>query len=219
MAPPAAVHHPNQQSVADLVSLGEALARQGRIEEAESQLQAAQELYAVEGDAHAQAELEAYLAGLARRRGDLIQSRERAFNARQQLRRIGANTWSADLEVGLAHLVRGELSQARRELSAVARAALSAPSLALIARGALLCCSTGSWEDWDQRMNDFEALASRLTTVEHDSAWPVEWSARRAAEAGERTRARWAYEIVLFRYEALGDEPAAARVRKRLAAL
>ena len=55
--------------------------------------------------------------------------------------------------------------------------------------------------------------------MDHDSAWPLEWSARRAAEAGESERARWAYELVLGRYEALGDRASVTRVHKRLAAL
>ncbi len=204
-----------------LAGLGEMLGHQRRFDDAEPRFREAQALYATLGNRTAVAQLEAVLSKLARACDDPIQALSRARKARDELVAMRANTWFADLQLGLAHLVRGELNQARGELEELVSRAGRSPHLMLIARGALLAlaASRRDWDGWDLHMAAWKGLANDERSVEPDSAWPVEWAARRAGDAREWDRATGAYGLARHRYALLGDMESIARIDKRVAAL
>ncbi len=210
---------PHRDDARQLLGLGEQLARSGRPEEAEPWLVKARQAFQGTGNAMAAAEVTSLLAAVARFRGDLVASRQRAQDARERFHALKAHAWSADLQMGLTHLARGELAQAKREFASVAYAAQGVPHIALVATGGLLCCAAGQGDEWDEVARAWRDLEARVQDVEVDSAWPLEWAARRAAEAGDQVRARDAYGLAAARYQQLGDEQSLARVHKRVDAL
>ena len=208
-----------------LTTEGETLLRTGDLDGADAMLEQAAERYEAAGNDAAAAEVLARRAAVSRYRGDFGQALKRAQDARSMLRQLAVSSHVADLEVGLAHLARNEALWALEALSEVARASEASPHLAQIALGGLLYCIAGDWEAWDRVLTSWKAVTARL--VPHDpgwgagtdSAWPLEWAARRVAEAGDLSRSRRVYQLVQARYEALGDTVSADRVRAQLAAL
>ncbi|MEZ4235687.1 MAG: protein kinase [Myxococcota bacterium] len=155
----------------------------------------------------------------ARRQGDLVTALERARRATRLLVDALCETWPADLEVALCRLARGELTQARTELQAVADT--DDPTVSVLAQGALLATLVAppDWKPWDRTLVAWREHGRGGALVHPDSAWPLEWAAKRAVDAGAFRRGVEAYELAAHQYALVGDAEAMDRVRRRLRAL
>ncbi|MEQ1505348.1 MAG: hypothetical protein ABMB14_24160, partial [Myxococcota bacterium] len=125
----------------------------------------------------------------------------------------------AELQIGLTRLARGELTQARSELRKVIES--DDGTLATIASGALLACvaTAPDWSGWDGLLASWRKHA-RLGAIAHrDMAWPLEWAAKRASDAGDPARAREMYELAANQYALINDPESIDRMRRRIRAL
>jgi tetratricopeptide (TPR) repeat protein len=202
---------PNERAQV-LLAVGELLAPQDPAE-AEQCLSLAREAFQSARNAHGMAEVELSVSRGRRQRQDLVGAMEHARRAHALLARNKLKTAPADRELGLVRLARGEASQARTALKIVAQTDV-------VARCALLASTPagGDWAEWDSLLASLSDGLSRLVT-DPDSAWPLEWAARRAADGGSLHRAETAYRLAQQQYQRLGDTEGAERMGKRLAAL
>jgi hypothetical protein len=185
-------------------------------EDGDKQMAKAKAALQVSGKPDEAAQVELTRARAARRRGDLVAALERARQAQADLRKLGVDAAPADLQVGLVRLARGELTQARAELAKAAAA--QAPAIALVARGALLACTPAGpdWTEFDARLASWHDVAGDDVGGGADSAWPLEWAAKRAADAGAVDRAVALYELAAHRYTLAGDATGTDRMQKRV---
>ena len=158
-------------------------------------------------------------ARIARAQHDLVTALDRARRAAKSLVEALGETTPADLQVGLCRLARGEITQARTELNAVAAA--DHPGYSVLARGAMLATAVTppDWQDWDRLMGAWTDHTKDGPIVDPDAAWPLEWAAKRALDAGDRGRGREAYELSAHQYALVHDDEGVARVQKRLRSL
>jgi tetratricopeptide (TPR) repeat protein len=202
---------PNERAQV-LLAIGELLAPQEPAE-AEQCFSMAREAFQSARNPHGVAEVELSLSRSCRQRQDLVGAMEHARRAHALLARNKVKTAPADRELGLVRLARGEASQARTALKVVAQTDV-------VARCALLASTPagGDWTEWDTLLGSVTDGLSRLV-VDPDSAWPLEWAARRAADGGSLHRADATYRLAERQYQRVGDTAAVERMQKRLAAL
>jgi tetratricopeptide (TPR) repeat protein len=195
-----------------LLAIGELLAAQDPTE-AEQCLSMAREAFQSARNAQGMAEVELCVSRGRRQRQDLVGAMEHARRAHALLARNKLKTAPADRELGLVRLARGEASQARTALKIVAQTDV-------VARCALLASTPagGDWAEWDALLTSVTDALARVV-LDPDSAWPLEWAARRAADGGSLQRADAAYRLAERQYQRLGDSAGAERMHKRLAVL
>ncbi|MEQ1570389.1 MAG: hypothetical protein ABMA64_32440, partial [Myxococcota bacterium] len=176
------------------------------------ELSEAKEIFVAESRSVEAAQVDLVSSRVRRRAGDLVGALEHGRLARAELRRRDVDPTPADLQVGLARLARGEVTQAKLELDKACDS--PAPAVARLARAARLACLPPG-PDWALFDDEVAALERDGDSSDPDAGWPLEWAAKRVADAGSRERASRLYDLAADRYSAAGDQPAAERARKR----
>ena len=198
-----------------LMALGEVIVHRDRTEAAQC-LSVARDAFLAAKSVQGVAAVELCFARICRRQLDFVGALDHARRAHHTLTRGKRPTAPADRELGLVRLVRGELAQARAVLGQV-------QPVDVVTRTALLATAPtgGDWLDWDEIMRAIQAIFRPDTPpiMEPDTAWPLEWAAKRAADAGSLPRADAAYRLAEQQYRCVSDQASVERVSKRRAAL
>lgn len=195
-----------------LLSFGELLAHGRRASEGYRMLNVGRDALLAIGERVLAAEADIRLSRVARHRGELAVALEHARRARAELANGAA---AADLQLGLVHLARGELAQARADLQKVVTSGTAGVSV--VAMGGLLACETDSeWSAWDDRLAAWKAATTPARIVGRDTAWPLEWAGKRAEEAGSTERAVDVYGLAERQYALVGDADGMGRTARRL---
>lgn len=200
------------------------LARQGdELDLSDRLTQRARELFERVGNQSGVAECWNGLAEASRFRGDLAAATDGYRRALRLMEAIGSGTdVFVRINLGLVLLLREQWAEAAVSLEA-ARVALEAQGLL----GLLGCvhaellpsaAAARDWGAWDRHLARARELLERAPMIDPDIAWPAQLAGDMAHAAGERGRARAAWELALSQWRALGNEARAVEVEAALGA-
>jgi len=159
---------------------------------------------------------------IARLRGELEAAADYYRQAGEIMEALGAEDWSsvcranvARVQVELGHMreARADLEEIVRELEAQDRRTV----LSWVHTVLLVCCAADrDWEEWDKNLDRIRQLLAESGYLDLDIAQVAKMAAEAALAAGNRTRAREAYELSLAQWTGLGRAEDAAKIQSTL---
>ena len=163
------------------------------------------------------------MADIQRREGDLREAEIGFRSAIKLFDAIGGRDGNGvypRLNLGLIHLQRGELEDAK-DVVEEARAALARTRRVplLVASNIILLATAGAqgdWETWDRCYGAARTLQRRARYHDRDLAWAAALAGQSAYDKNELDRAEDAWEIARDQYEGLHDEPNLKRIEALL---
>ena len=127
------------------------------------------------------------------------------------------------MSLALAHLKTENLGAARELLEAGCTRCRRDEKRHMLgcALACLLPCyaSAEDWKSWDAAIDESRDLLNETGVLSTDVAWPVQMGAELALEAGERARAKAAYELALKQWMGLAQDEKIGEVMNAVNAL
>jgi eukaryotic-like serine/threonine-protein kinase len=207
----AAMAEQSDDRVAVLALLGEVRGLSGSPEQGAVLVARALELALRSGSRQGLANAMISQSLLSRYRGDAAGALDLAYRAVTELQVIEEDLTAAELQIGLALLLRGDTESATEVLERVAQG--DDPDRRVVAKAGLLACAAA-----DPRERSFDAALAVWRTVAQtdrgyhpDTVWPLEWAAQRSLDSGAVDRAQALYRLASARHLHLGDPGAAER--------
>jgi len=176
---------------------------------------------AVEGGRAVQANAYTSLGEIAREIGDLEAAERHYDRALALCEAIGTpNVMVGRLNVALVRMARGRWDEARTLLERTRDELAEAgwKGLLLCAHVELMACDAAlsDFAAWDREAEAARPLLAEWDATDPDLAWAATRAAELATRAGERQRARTAWEIALREWRALGNPEEEERAARAL---
>ena len=198
--------------------------QKGDLERASSHYQSAAQSYEQAGNHLGLANCTNAMGNLARQKGAF----EEASKAFKHSVRLHQNIGSGHdlppmMSLALAHLKTENLGAARELLEAGCTRCRRDEKRHMLgcALACLLPCyaSAEDWKSWDAAIDESRDLLNETGVLSTDVAWPVQMGAELALEAGERARAKAAYELALKQWMGLAQDEKIGEVMNAVNAL